>query len=321
LLKAQHPPDSKPSTTLAQKALQEKRMLLWPCADEVIKTKPPSLKQVAYAIYAPLLWRGQALGVLCLDTGEEGGWPFTSNVAQLVEALAVPLAYFVANLRLSEALHGQEEKHKALERLVPKEALERLGRHQNRIKLGGEIREVTVLFSDLRGFTNLSKDMRSDDVADFLEAYFGKLVPVIAKHGGTIDKFVGDAILAVFGSSIKGMQAEAAVDAALEMQAEIKALNKARSQAGKPVGELGIGLHCGTVMHGFIGTLERAEFTVIGDTVNRASRYCDGAGRGEVLISPDVFALVWRAYETERTAIPTKHEGELKAYRVKSKVK
>jgi adenylate cyclase len=95
-------------------------------------------------------------------------------------------------------------------------------------------------------------------------------------------------------------------------------VNAQRAAEGQCTGELGIGLHCGEVVHGFIGTVERMEFTVIGDPVNRASRYCDGARAGEVLISPEVFAKVWEHVRTEPTTIVTKHEGDLIAYRVKS---
>jgi adenylate cyclase len=105
--------------------------------------------------------------------------------------------------------------------------------------------------------------------------------------------------------------------AALAMQAATEKLNAGRAAQGLPACQMGIGIHCGEVIHGFIGTTERLEFTVIGDAVNRASRYCDGAGGGEILISPEMRARVWRAFSLEETRIATKHEGELPAYRVK----
>jgi len=152
---------------------------------------------------------------------------------------------------------------------------------------------------------------------DLLNECFASLVEAIFKYDGTVDKYIGDAILAVFGSPEPDpQQHDKAVRAALEMQAAMTDLNETRARRGDVTCQIGIGVHCGEVLHGFIGTAERMEFTVIGDAVNRTSRYCDGAGPGEVLISPEVYELVWRQVEAERTSIPTKHEGDLPAYRV-----
>ncbi len=132
-----------------------------------------------------------------------------------------------------------------------------------------------------------------------------------------IDKFVGDAILAVYGSSNADEQQHLhAVQTAMEMQTAMQEVNARRAAQGKCTGEHGIGIHCGEVVHGLIGAKERMEFTVIGDAVNRASRYCDGAGKGEVLISPELHQWVFRNVEVEPTTIATKHEGNLTAFRI-----
>lgn len=93
-------------------------------------------------------------------------------------------------------------------------------------------------------------------------------------------------------------------------------MNAVRAKRGQITCDIGIGVHCGEVFHGFIGALERIEFMVIGDVVNRASRYCDGAGVGEVLISPEMYQRVWEMVGEEKTIIKTKHEGNLPAYRI-----
>src|SRR5262249_5900430 len=93
-------------------------------------------------------------------------------------------------------------------------------------------------------------------------------------------------------------------------------VNDVRRSRGQTVCEMGIGIHCGEVLHGFVGSEERMEFTVIGDTVNRTSRYCDAAGPREVLISPELFQRVWKLVCATRTAVDTKHEGTLPAYQV-----
>ena len=105
--------------------------------------------------------------------------------------------------------------------------------------------------------------------------------------------------------------------AAWEMQAAMKELNTVRQAQGQVTCDIGIGIHCGEVLHGFIGAAERIEFTVIGDAVNRASRYCDGAGAGEILISLEVYQRVWEIVKEERTTIQTRHEETFTAYRIK----
>jgi adenylate cyclase len=108
------------------------------------------------------------------------------------------------------------------------------------------------------------------------------------------------------------------VMAAIEMQAAVTRLNEVRRQQNEPCREFGIGLHCGEVVHGFVGTMDRMEFTVIGDAVNRTARYCAAAAGGEILISPEIYERVWKIADTERISIETKHEGDFFAYRVKS---
>jgi adenylate cyclase len=176
-----------------------------------------------------------------------------------------------------------------------------------------------VLSSDIRGFTRLTAAMDSEDVVDMLNDYFSALVEAIFACEGTVDKFVGDAILAVFGSPDPDpAQHEHAVRAAMQMQAAVAAVNERRRARLLVTCDIGIGVHCGEVIHGFIGSVERMEFTVIGDAVNFAARYGDGAKAGEVLISRALHERVWRLVDAEPVSIATKHEGKLAAYRVKA---
>ena len=179
-------------------------------------------------------------------------------------------------------------------------------RQEGRLRLGGQRSEVTILCSDVRSFTNLAKDMDPDDVVDMLNAYFARLIPVIFAHHGTVDKYVGDSILAVFGSPEPDTQHhEHAIQAAVGRQAVMREVNAERTARSLITCGIGIGVHCGQVVHGFIG-----------DAVNLAARYCDGAPPGEVLLSPEVHAHVWRVVQAEPTTIATKHGGDLQAYRI-----
>lgn len=251
-----------------------------------------------------------------MDNHETSG-AFCSDDLRLLQALAHHAAAALAHLEVEKALRHKARVLTNFLRLVSPQLAERLTQYQGTIRLGGEFREATILFSDIRGFTKLASRMEPEDVGEMIEDYFSRLVPIVFKHQGMIDKFVGDAIVAVFGSpDADEKQHYHAVQAALEMQSAMKEVNVEREARGKLTGQLGIGTHCGEVVHGFIGSRERMEFTVIGDAVNRASRYCDGAGGGEVLISPDVYQRVWKSFQVKQTSIPTKHEGNLTAYRV-----
>jgi adenylate cyclase len=132
-----------------------------------------------------------------------------------------------------------------------------------------------------------------------------------------VDKFVGDAVLAVFGSpEAEPQQHQKAVRAAVAIQQAVEATTRLRAARNDVTCRMRVGVHCGEVFHGFVGTLNRLEFTVIGDAVNRACRYCQAAGEGEILISPNVFQHVYGLVKAEKAAVQTK-EGELTAHRVK----
>lgn len=161
-----------------------------------------------------------------------------------------------------------------------------------------ESRDVTVLFSDIRGFTALSEIARAEDVVTMLNSYFSKQVEVIFRHNGTLDKFIGDAIMAFWGAPVAyADHARLAVAAAIDMSA---ALDELRGQLG-PLGEtleIGIGIHTGRAVVGFIGSNDRLDYTVIGDTVNLASRI-EGMTKGiaRVLVSEAMRDAVGDVYD------------------------
>jgi len=300
------------SLTLAQQAIEKREGFIWQRGEAEVSSSHIE-HRIESGMYAPLLWQGAALGVVCVDNCDSGS-AFASDDLQLLLAVAHYAAMAVAHQTLQDSLRSEGRVLDNFQKLVSPRVRDRLQQHRGRIRLGGEFCDVTVLFSDMRGFTRLSATMSPDDVTDMLEDYFGRLVPIISRYGGAIDKYVGDAILAVFDAD--EVQYISAIRAALGMQDAMQEVNARRAAVNKHTGELGIGIHCGEVVQGFIGAAERMEFTVIGDAVNRASRYCDGARAGEVLISPEVFGQVFREVKTASTTIATKHEGDLQAYRL-----
>jgi adenylate cyclase len=318
LLKA-HMPSGKPSVsiTLAQRAMSQRQGFIWQRAGD------PSRSQIANRIeagmYVPLLSKGEIVGAVCVDNSDRGV-PFTVEDLRVMLAAAHYAALAVTQNRLQEDLRRNTVLlGRLLTNFSPavRERLLAQARH-GRLRLGGERSEVVVLQSDIRGFTKLTANMDADEIVDMLNDYFPALVEAIFKHDGTIDKYVGDAILAVFGSpEPDALRHEKAIRAALAMQSAMLQVSARRRAHGEVTCEIGIGLHSGEVLHGFIGSNDRMELTIIGDTVNWGARYCDGAGPGQILISPALHQRTWRLIDSEPVTVETKHEGALRAYHLR----
>jgi class 3 adenylate cyclase/tetratricopeptide (TPR) repeat protein len=165
--------------------------------------------------------------------------------------------------------------------------------------LAGERRQVTVLFADISGFTALAETMDPEDVRQVMNACFAQLVPVVETYGGTIDKFIGDEIMALFGAPIAyDNDAERAVRAALAMQEALAAFNTAQGTT--------LGLHCGLntglVIAGGIGAASRQDYSVMGDAVNLAARLEDASERGQIFVGPETYHLTHALFRYEPLA-------------------
>ena len=306
------------SETLLRRAMSDRKAFVWKRNAEVNISGSMAESGMETGMYAPLLWQGEALGAICAGAQNPQA-VFTDEDVRLLVVVGQYAAMAVATHRLQEKVRQESVIRANLLRQFSPKVAEKLLAHRGRLRLGGQRNEVTILNADIRLFSQLAQDMEPDSVVEMLNDYLGVVVPIIFAHKGTIDKFIGDAILAVFGSPDRDpRQHENAIRAAMEMQIAITKLNEARAVRNESCRNFGIGIHCGEVVHGFIGTADRMEFTVIGDAVNRASRYCAAAAGGEVLISPEMYERVWRFAETELASVETKHEGPLSGYRVRS---
>lgn len=167
----------------------------------------------------------------------------------------------------------KEKIQTAMSKYISKDVMQNVVQNIDSIKLGGKRAEVTVLFADIRGFTSISEQLSPVEVTKILNEYFSELVPIIEEHKGILNKFMGDAILAIFGEPIKNENHPIdAVKCANTMLKKVKLLQEKWLNEGKPKIEIGIGIATGEAFVGNIGSEERLEYTVIGDTVNTASR-------------------------------------------------
>jgi adenylate cyclase len=170
-----------------------------------------------------------------------------------------------------QGLKERDQLRETFGRYMTRQVADHLMKGQQ--NLGGELVPVTVLFSDIRSFTSISENMDPRALLDFLNEYLSGMVESVMHHHGVVDKFIGDAIMAVFGAPVpEPDDALHAVKAALEMRSRLDKINEAFRGRGLPEIHSGIGLHYGQVVAGNLGHAERMEYTVIGDTVNLASR-------------------------------------------------
>jgi len=176
---------------------------------------------------------------------------------------------------------------KVFGRYTSDEVVEALLDAPDGLKLGGEKREVTILMSDLRGFTALAERLEATEVVSLLNNYLSAMVEVIQHHGGTIDEIIGDAILVLFGAPVTaGDDARRAVLCALGMQKAMAGVNEHNQLKGWPVVEMGIALHTGDVVVGNIGSVKRSKYGVVGRTINTTARIESFSVGGQIIISP-----------------------------------
>ncbi|MEZ5400211.1 MAG: adenylate/guanylate cyclase domain-containing protein [Bryobacteraceae bacterium] len=228
---------------------------------------------------------------------------------------------------LGKGLQERDRVKKAFSRYLSPQVMDSVMAAETAPRLHGERSKVTIMFVDIRGFTTMSENMRPEQSVFILNAVFEKTVEVIFRHGGSLDKFLGDGLMAVFGAPRQDInQEENAVRAALEIQRQIDILNGSEEFENIPNIRLGIGINSGVAVVGNIGSAQRMEYTAIGDTVNVAARLQSATGElgVEVLVSEYTFNAVrgmFRARNVGELAVKGREdtvegyviEGELKA--------
>tara|TARA_B100000131_G_scaffold238676_1_gene230913 strand:+ start:13 stop:1899 length:1887 start_codon:yes stop_codon:yes gene_type:complete len=174
-------------------------------------------------------------------------------------------------------------------RYVSKQVVDNLLDDDTKLKLGGEDREVTILFTDIRGFTAMSEKMEPEKVVLTLNEYFSEMIDIVFKYNGTLDKIIGDELMIVFGAPLSSKDdTDRALITAIEMQKKIIELNKLRKKRNEPPILVGAGINKGRVVSGNIGSRDMMDYTVVGDTVNLGARLCSAASAGEIIVSGQV---------------------------------
>jgi adenylate cyclase len=242
-------------------------------------------QQVRSAICSPLMASAdEFLGVLYVDNVTATNL-FSDEDLQFLVAFSGIAALAIASSRSANQLRRQALVRSNFERYFAPNVAAEIAGSEASLAPGGERRVLTVMFSDIRGFTTLSESMPPEEVAQLLSDYFSEMVDLIFEHGGTLDKFIGDAIMALWGAPARHEDdPDRALAAAMDMQDAVASLNERWRARGRPEVGIGIGINHGDVFAGNIGSPRRLEYTVLGDAVNIASRLCAKAGAGDILV-------------------------------------
>jgi adenylate cyclase len=269
------------------------------------KGKSMILNRISSAIVVPLLHNEEILGVLWLDS--ETLAQFQRKDLELVTAIVNQAAMFIEINILGKKIEHEIVTRERFSRLLSPNVAERVISGQLEIKKGGElVRECTVFNSDIRGFTRMSEKTEPQYIVDMLNEYFELMVETIFKYEGTLDKFMGDGIMALWGAPVAHPNdASLSVQCALEQMRVLGEFNRNRISRGQPALAIGIGIHTGPLVAGYIGSSKALSYTVIGDTANTSARLCGIAQTGQIIVSETTYARLGNRFEYEE--LPPAH--------------
>ena len=276
------------SRTITQKVMREKVALLSQDAktDVQFQGSDSIVSQgVRSTICAPLITESNVHGVVYADRLDPFA-AFTPDHLELISAVAAQTALTVETIKAHKRLAREEVARANYSRFMPEYVVKQLLENPDSFRLGGVNQTITVLFADIRGFTAFSEREKPEKVVGLLNKYFSAMTDIIFSHGGTLDKYIGDELMAIFGAPTATPEdALNAVKAAVTMQKRMPSLNNELRAEGYGEITIGIGLHTGEATIGYIGSERRSEYTAIGDTVNLASRLQSNAAGNQILMS------------------------------------
>lgn len=247
----------------------------------------------------PFIVENEIYGLLQLDSTKKIN-AFTEEDLRMLSGISNQVAVNIKNQILMKSIQEQEKVKNSLERYLGPKMVTHLIDNKINLEHKGEERLVSIMWSDIRGFTPMSEKLTPKEVIEVLTIYFSKMTEVIFKYDGFIDKFIGDAIFCIFGIPLyQDNHADLAVKAAQDMQRAIKELNKQLLIERGIELNVGIGINTGNVVYGNIASMERPEVTILGDNVNVTERLCSQAKGGQIFISEKTIGYLKDSYNKE----------------------
>jgi adenylate cyclase len=308
--------------SIARRAVNERLAILTDnaAADERFKGKSILMQSVRSAMCAPLLRSdGSVLGIIYVDNLTATS-SFNDEDLEFLIAFSGITAVAIENNQLTDRIRREAVVLSNFQRYFAPNLVKQIAEQQEAVKLGGDKKPVVIFFSDIRGFTSMSETMAPNEIADLLTSYFTEMVGIVFEHGGTLDKFMGDAIMALWGAPLSAKDdADRAMQTALDMMHTLEEMNRKWAEQGRRQINVGIGINFGEVFAGNIGSDQRLEYTVIGDAVNVASRLCGKADAGEIIISESFYKALKKKPKVEASEpLSLKNKAQpVAAYRVK----
>lgn len=278
--------------TLAERVLSTKQPVVVNQDKSLLSERKPDATPMTFvgAAYAPLLLREQVIGVVGVRNLSPESPPFSSHDLALLSALTDYAAIAVENSRNYDALRVNTDREReriveTFERFVPSAVVNQAIMSPHTLQLGGSRSEISVLFADIRGYSTWSENVSPELVIETLNHYHGLAAEVIMGWGGTLDKFMGDGLMAIFNAPEQQHDhVHRAADAALAL---IKAADAVQTQHGHRL-TYSVGVHVGDAVVGYVGTERALNYTAVGDTVNLAKRLQEYAAPGQVLVEESV---------------------------------
>lgn len=294
------------SSTILAQVVQEKKAML--TNDAIVDSRFDGSKSIVLqgirsAMAVPMLGHDrEVLGILHVDSLRRIG-AFSERDLNIVQGFASQAALTIENAYFADKIKEEAANKEKLQRFLSPNLVQKVLAGELLIQKGGEERDVTILFSDIRQFTPMAGQHKAPVIVELLNRYFERMAEVVFDYDGTLDKFIGDALMALWGAPIAtAVDTVNAVQAAVRMQEAMREFNvEAEELIGAPIG-IGIGIDTGRVVAGLMGSSRTMNYTVIGSYVNRASRLCSNAQAGEILVSDSVVAALQGQVPCDPTA-------------------